>query len=82
MNLSVLKAFFDRLSVRTKLIIVGAVTFFIGMFFGGHGAAQNNGRYVLSGNIVLDTQTGQVYVIDANSDHMKRGPSLPNWLQR
>ena len=46
MNLSILKAFFDRLSVRTKLIGMAVIAFLIGTFFGGRGTSEVNGRYV------------------------------------
>ena len=82
MNLSILKAFLDRLSVRTKLIGVGIIAFVAGTFFGGKSVSEGNGRYVPWGVNMLDTQTGQIYMIDQNAQHLRRGPSLPKWYER
>ena len=81
MNLSILKAFFDRLSVRTKLIGMAVIAFLIGTFFGGRGTAESNGRYVPwgAGGSLLDTRTGKTYVLDTDSHAFKHGPSLPYW---
>lgn len=79
MNLSILKAFVDRLSVRTKLIGVAIVAFLIGTFFGGHGSGESNGRYVPWGTngSLLDTRTGKTYMLDADAQTFKHGPALP-----
>ena len=81
MNLSILKAFFDRLSVRTKLIGMAVIAFLIGTFFGGHGSTESNGRYVpwSTGGSLLDTRTGKTYVLDPDTQRFKSGPSLPYW---
>ena len=49
----------SRMNERTKLLLVGAVAFSIGMMFKGGGS--NTGRYQACGNsptYVLDTQKG------------------------
>ena len=81
MNLSILKAFLDRLSVRTKLIAVAIIAFLIGTYFGGRGTSESNGRYVPwgSGGSLLDTRTGKTYVLDNDTHAFKHGPSLPYW---
>ena len=81
MNLSILRAFFDRLSVRTKLIGMAVIAFLIGTFFGGHGTSESNGRYVPwgSGGSLLDTRTGKTYMFDPDKQSFRSGPSLPYW---
>ena len=84
MNLSLLKAFIDRLSVRTKLIAVGVIAFVIGTFFGGRGANEGAGRYVPFNNngsalATLDTRTGQIYIVDNDGRNYRRGPKISYW---
>ncbi len=78
MNFGIVKAFIDRLSVRTKLIAVGIIAFLLGMFWGSRGNVEVNGRYVPWGDSLLDTRSGQVYVRDG--DRIRKGPSLPGWF--
>ncbi len=80
MNFAMLKAFVDRLGVRTKLIGVAVIAFCIGMFFGGRGPGEANGRYVPWGDHLLDTRSGQIYIYDRDSGRIKRGPALPGWF--
>ena len=79
MNFGILKAFLDRLSVRTKLIGVAVIAFLIGTFFGGHGSGESNGRYVPwgTGGSLLDTRTGKTYMLDPDTHTFRHGPSLP-----
>ncbi len=81
MNLSILKAFLDRLSVRTKLIGTAVIAFLIGTYFGGRGTSEVNGRYVPwgTGGSLLDTRSGKTYVLDNDTHSFKHGPSLPYW---
>ena len=53
-------SFFARMNERTKLLLVGAVAFSVGMMLRGSGGATS-GRYQACGNspaYVLDTQKG------------------------
>ena len=83
MNLSMVTALWARLGERTKIIAVAVVAFLLGTFFGGRGAtATANGRYVPWGNggqvaALLDTQTGQIWIVDDGSHKFRKGPSLP-----
>ncbi len=77
MNFGLIKAFVDRLSVRTKLIAVGVIFFLLGTFWGGRGSVEVNGHYVPWGENLLDTRTGQVYIMDGA--RFKKGPS-PGWF--
>lgn len=83
MNLSLLKAFLDRLSVRTKLIGVAVIAFLIGTFFGGRGGSEGTGRYVPFGNsstmATLDTRTGQIWIVEGDGKIYQRGPKIPYW---
>lgn len=83
MNLSLLKAFFDRLSVRTKLIGAAVIAFVIGTFFGGRGGSEGSGRYVpfnAGGTMAtLDTRSGQVWIVDGDGQSYRRGPKIPYW---
>lgn len=83
MNFGLLKVFYDRLSVRTKLIGVGIIAFVIGTFFGGRGGDSGMGRYVpFNGGgtlATLDTKTGQVYIVSGDGQTYKRGPKVPYW---
>lgn len=81
MNLSLLKAFLDRLSVRTKLIGTAVIAFLIGTYFGGRGTSEVNGRYLPWGSSgsLLDTRSGKTYVLDNDTHTFKHGPSLPYW---
>ncbi len=85
MNLSILKAFFDRLSVRTKLIGMAIIAFLLGTFFGGRGGSEGSGRYVpfnsVGGNSMatLDTRSGQVWIVDAEGQNYRKGPKIPYW---
>ena len=83
MNLSMPLALWARLGERTRLIAVAVVAFVIGTFFGGRGAtATANGRYVPWGNVsgepaLIDTQSGQIWVVDESSHKFKKWASLP-----
>jgi hypothetical protein len=85
MNFSMPLALWARLGERTKLIVVGVVAFIVGTFFGGHGTtASPNGRYVPWGNVagepaLLDTQTGQIWVVDDGSHKFRKWAALPTW---
>ena len=77
---AILKGFLDRFSVRTKMIALAVVAFVIGTFFGGHGGDTGNGRYVPwgnSGTAMLDTKTGQLWALDAESHRFQRLAALP-----
>lgn len=78
MNFGLIKAFIDRLSVRTKLIAVGLICFLFGTFWGSHGNVETNGHFVPWGENILDTRTGQVWVLDGGK--YRRGPSLTGWF--
>ncbi len=83
MNLSMVTGLWTRLGERTRLIIVAVVAFIIGTFFGGRSATPSaNGRYVTWGNVagepaLLDTQTGQIWVVDEGSHKFRKWASLP-----
>ena len=83
MNLSLLKAFFDRLSVRTKLIGVAVIAFLLGTFFGGRGGNEGTGRYVPFGNsnslATLDTRNGQIWLVENEGTSYRKGPKIPYW---
>ena len=77
---AIIKGFLDRLSVRTKMIVLAVIAFVIGTFFGGHGAESSNGRYVpwgSNGTAMLDTRSGQLWVLDSDSHKFQRMASLP-----
>ncbi len=77
MNLNVVPQLLGRISNRTKLIAVGIVAFLLGLMLAGRGAESVNGRYVPWGeNYLLDTRSGDVWVIDANH-RFKKYASLP-----
>jgi hypothetical protein len=77
-NLNVVQQLLGRISGRTKLIIVGVVAFILGLMFPGHGGDTANGRYVpWGGDGLLDTRTGQLWVVDPETHHFKRLASLP-----
>ncbi len=83
MNLSMVTALWARLGERTRLIVVAVVAVVAGTFFGGHGAAATaNGRYVPWGNVsgepaLLDTQTGQIWVVNESTHKFTKWASLP-----
>ena len=83
MNLGLLKAFYDRLSVRTKLIGVAVLAFLLGTFFGGRGSTEGTGRYVpfSSSNTLatLDTRSGQIWIVDNDGKVYRKGPKIPYW---
>ena len=77
---AILKNFLDRLSVRTKMIGLAVIAFFIGTFWGGHGSENSNGRYVPwgnSGTAMMDTRTGKLYLLDSDSHSFRQAAALP-----
>ena len=80
MNFSLLKAFYDRLSPRTKMIGAAILAFLVGTLFGGHGTSEGTGRYqaYIGGGVVatLDTHTGQLYILDGDGKTYHRGPKV------
>ncbi len=80
-NLSLVKGLWDRLGARTKLIGVAVVAFFLGMFWGGHRPTGGEyGRYVAigaDGHLLLDTRTGDIWVLDPDTHKFKRQASIP-----
>ena len=85
MNLSLLTAFINRLSTRTKLISVAVIAFLIGTFFGGRGGNEGTGRYVPFGNAnklaTLDTRNGQIWIVEGDAENTvyRKGPKIPYW---
>lgn len=83
MNFSLLKAFYDRLSVRTKMIGVAVIAFVLGTFFGGRGGTEGAGRYVPYSNnntlATLDTRNGQIWIVDNDGHNYRKGPKIPYW---
>ena len=79
MNLNVVEQLLARISQRTKFIAVGVLAFLLGLMFAGHNGDSANGRYVPWGNEggLLDTRTGQIWIVDAESHRFKRWASLP-----
>jgi hypothetical protein len=79
-NLNVVQQLLGRISQRTKLIIVGVLAFLLGLMLAGHSGDSANGRYVPWGNAdvgLLDTRTGQIWVVDQENHRFKRLASLP-----
>ena len=83
MNLSLLTAFINRLSTRTKLISVAVIAFLIGTFFGGRGGSDGTGRYVPFSNsnklVTLDTRNGQIWIAEDDGSNYRKGPKIPYW---
>ena len=83
MNLSLLTAFINRLSTRTKLISVAIIAFLIGTYFGGRGGNDGTGRYVPFSNsnslATLDTRSGQIWIVDNDGKEYRKGPKIPYW---
>ncbi len=85
MNLSFLTDGWNRLSLRTKLIIVGVLAFFFGSLWGGHRTEiEANGRFSAvgaDGRVLLDTRTGEVWVFDGTDGTFKRrGAPAHGWF--
>jgi hypothetical protein len=77
-NFNVVPQMLGKISQRTKLIGVAIIAFLLGLMFAGRGGDSANGRYVPWGSEgLLDTRTGQIWVVDPESHHFKRWASLP-----
>lgn len=77
-NLNVVTQLLGRISQRTKLIIVGVVAFLLGLMMAGHGSESGNGRYVPWGeHSLVDTRSGQIWIINPETQRMTRGASIP-----
>ena len=82
MNLATLTQMLGRLSTRTKLIAVAVMAFLVGTFFSGHSSESGNGRYLPwspgAGQVgLLDTRTGQVWVMNSGARRFERYASIP-----
>jgi hypothetical protein len=77
-NFNVVPQLLGRISQRTRLIGVGVIAFLLGLMLAGRSGDSANGRYVPWGSEgLLDTRTGQIWVVDPESHRFKRWASLP-----